>query len=671
MILALLRARPARPSRRTTRTLAAAVASAILAVAMAAGFPARAHAERRVALVIGNAAYAALPQLDKPANDAADIRSALEALGFEVRLGVDLDLGAMRALIDAFARDARTADLSLFYYSGHGFQLGGANVLAPVDFKGPDSIRSGTIAVQDVLASLEGGAGGAGADRGPIHLIFLDACRNNPLKGRPGADQQVLRDGLAPVPKRPNFLMAYATLPDAYSYEGDAGRNSFYAKAFLTHVGTPGQPLERFMLKVRSEVFRQTGGAQSPVDESALLREFTFAQGEEDLASLETQLWQYASATGSTSLMDAYLRRYPAGVHAAAARDRIRVAALSPQAAPTGLSRGLVAGEEEKLWALASRMRDRALVQEYLRRFPSGAHGPAARSLLQAAPAAGDDTPGALCARLATHDHDGTDAVRGVPWEMLVDQAQAAVKACEAAAVRWPDDPLYKTHLARALSAAGRQSEAIPLFEAAARAGNARAMVSIGLALKQGTVVPKDEEAAFAWFEKAAETGFEDGVISLTNGLLTDPRRRDRARAVQLLTKAADLGSAKATFNLAVIANEEKRQAEAARLFEQAGDLGYADGYTIAAAFLDSPKMGPVRNPERSAKVILKAAAADTGSFVQSFAMKAYTVETVASLGRQLRAMGHLSGAKPGEAALKDALRSWSAYGSNPKMASR
>lgn len=666
MTPAVPRTRPGSLGQRTKQALVAA----ILGIAVA-GFATGAQAERRVALVIGNAAYAALPALDKPANDAADIRTALEAVGFEVRLGVDLDLKQMSALIDAFARDARTADVSLFYYSGHGFQLGGANVLAPVDFKGPENIRNGTIAVQDVLASLEGGTAAAGADRGPIHLIFLDACRNNPLKGRPGAEQQALRDGLAPVPKRPNFLMAYATLPDAYSYEGDAGRNSFYARAFLTHLGTPGQPLERFMLKVRSEVFRQTGGAQSPVDESALLREFSFARGDEDLASLETQLWQYASTTGSASLMDLYLRRYPAGQHAAAARDRIRVASLSPQAPPASLSRALAVGEEDRLWALASRMRDRTLVQDYLRRFPNGAHKGAAQGLLEAASNGSEDTPGAQCAKLATHDQDGTDTVRGVPWDMLVDQAQAAVRACEAAVARWPDDPVYKTHLARALSAAGRQPEAIPLFEAAAKAGNARAMVSIGLALKQGTVLPRDEQAALAWFAKAAEIGFEDGVISLTNILLTDPKRRDRGRAVELLRKAADLGSAKATFNLAVLANEDRRQGEAAALFEQAGDLGYAEGYTIAAAFYDSPKMGPVRNPERSARAILKAAAADDGTFVLKFAMKAYTAETMASLGQQLRAMGHLSGGRPSEAAMKDALRTWSAYGSNPRTASR
>jgi uncharacterized caspase-like protein len=667
MHLALQEAARRSSRSRTQRLLSAAVALAASTLA----FIAPARAERRVALVIGNAAYASLPALDKPANDATDIKQALEALGFEVRLGVDLDFRHMSALVGEFAAEARKADVSLFYYSGHGFQLGGANVLAPVDFRGPESLKAGTIAVQDVLASLEGGAGAAGADRGPIHLIFLDACRNNPLKGKPGAEQQALRDGLAPVPKRPNFLMAYATLPDAYSYEGDAGRNSFYAKAFLTHVGTPGQPLEKFMLKVRSEVFRQTGGAQSPVDESALLREFAFAKGEEDLASLETQLWQYAAATNSPSLMDAYLRRYPAGPHAAAAREGIKVASLSGPSAGASLSRSLVAGEDDKLWTLASRMRDRALAKEYLRRFPNGSHAMAAHHLLNGAPDGAEDTPGAVCARLATHDRDGTEAVRGVPWDLLVDHAQAAVTACEAAVARWPDDPVYKTHLARALSAAGRQPEAIALFEAAARAGNARAMVSIGLALKQGTVLPKDEQAALAWFEKAAAVGFEDGVISLTNILLTDPRRRDRARAIELLRKAADLGSAKSTFNLAVLANDDKRFAEAATLFEQAGDLGYGEGYPIAAAFFDSAKMPRIRDPERAAKLILKAAAADDGTFVLKFAMKSYTAETMARLGAQLRAMGHLAGARPTEAAVKEALRKWSAYGVNVKTASR
>jgi TPR repeat protein len=645
--------------------------AALVAVVVTGGFGSAAHAEKRVALVIGNAAYENLPRLDKPENDAADIKAALEARGFSVVFGVDLDLVRMKALIERFSAMSQQADVSLVYYSGHGFQVGGVNVLAPVDFKGPESVAGGTIAIQELLANLDRGKGAPTGDTGPIHLIFLDACRNNPLKGRPGAESLAMRDGLAPVPKRPNFLLAYATLPDSFSYEGEGGRNSFYAKAFLTHVNTPGQSLGKFMLQVRNDVFRQTGGVQSPVEENALLRDFVFADGPEDLANLETQLWQFASATENPRLLETYLSRYPAGPHAADARARMREVSAVRVAGGGGLVRSLVVDEEQRLWALASRLRDRGVVQEYLRRFPNGPNAPSARILQDGLSDTAEESAGAQCARLATHERDGTEAVRGIAWERLKDQADAAVKACQSAMSQRPDDPIYKTLLARALSAAGRQADSIPLYQAAAKAGNARAMVSLGLALKEGASVPKDEQAALDWFERAAELGFEDGVINLTNALIQDPRRRDRNRAVELLRKAADRGSAKATFNLAVLADADKRFANAATLFEQAGDLGYAEGYTIAAAYFDSRTMGPIRDPDRAARLILKAAAADDGTFVLKFVLKSYTAETQAALIQRLRAMGRLAGAKPTDAAVKDALKAWSAFGSNLKTASR
>jgi len=51
-----------------------------------------AHAESRVALVIGNGAYKNLPVLRNPPNDARDFAEALKKLDFDVDLGVDLRL---------------------------------------------------------------------------------------------------------------------------------------------------------------------------------------------------------------------------------------------------------------------------------------------------------------------------------------------------------------------------------------------------------------------------------------------------------------------------------------------------------------------------------------------------------------------------------------------------
>ncbi len=90
-------------------------------------------AETRVALVIGNGAYAALPKLPNPVGDAKALKAALEQLGFAVDLGLDLTRDKMDAAAINFARKARGADVALVFFAGHGIQHRGVNYLAPVD----------------------------------------------------------------------------------------------------------------------------------------------------------------------------------------------------------------------------------------------------------------------------------------------------------------------------------------------------------------------------------------------------------------------------------------------------------------------------------------------------------------------------------------------------------
>ena len=102
-----------------------------LAAILAASMPAA--AEKRVALVVGNAAYENVPPLQNPSNDATDIAAKLRGLGFEVVEGIDLGKRDMEKHIRAFADALNGADVGLFYYAGHGLQVDQRNFLAPVD----------------------------------------------------------------------------------------------------------------------------------------------------------------------------------------------------------------------------------------------------------------------------------------------------------------------------------------------------------------------------------------------------------------------------------------------------------------------------------------------------------------------------------------------------------
>jgi len=92
-----------------------------------------AFAEKRVALVIGNGAYAHAPPLPNPVHDAEDVAAALKRSGFEVISGSNLAQTDMQENEIRFARAANNADVAVFYYSGHAMQFNGANYLMPVD----------------------------------------------------------------------------------------------------------------------------------------------------------------------------------------------------------------------------------------------------------------------------------------------------------------------------------------------------------------------------------------------------------------------------------------------------------------------------------------------------------------------------------------------------------
>ncbi len=87
---------------------------------------------KRMALVIGNAAYKDMP-LTNPVNDAQDIAKALDALGFSVTLKTDITHREMVNAIQDFGQQITSGDVTLFYFSGHGVQSNNLNYLLPLE----------------------------------------------------------------------------------------------------------------------------------------------------------------------------------------------------------------------------------------------------------------------------------------------------------------------------------------------------------------------------------------------------------------------------------------------------------------------------------------------------------------------------------------------------------
>ncbi len=236
----------------------------VLACWLLAGVPAL--AEKRVALVIGNGQYQNIEVLKNPANDASAIRQALTSRGFEVSFGVDLDREKMADLVARYETAASNADVALIYYAGHAVQIDGENYLLPVDVNAEKqyTVRINSIKLSDIYESV-----GSEVD---TSLLFVDACRNDPFKGRGLRGTGTVSRGLAPVQplrtKNGSFV-GFATESGEVASDGD-GINSPYTEAILKHIHTPDIDIDVMMSRVGDYVRSATGGKQTPSRVSSL-----------------------------------------------------------------------------------------------------------------------------------------------------------------------------------------------------------------------------------------------------------------------------------------------------------------------------------------------------------------------------------------------------------------
>lgn len=588
----------------------------------------QALAEERVALIVGNSAYERVTPLDNPINDALDVSVALEGLGFTVILGTDLSQAEMRKAIDVFRERAKTADVVLFYYAGHGFQVSGENFLVPVDsnLTGIQDLQAQTLPMGDVLDVMEEAPG--------LKLVFLDACRDNPF----GTElDQSAGNGLARVGTAADFMFVYATQPDNVAYDG-TGRNSFFTQAMLGHIYTPGQDIADLMINVRRDVLASTGGRQVPWENSSLTRQFRFDQSPAT-ASEETLLWQVAVSEQDADLMQLYMDRYPQGAHV---ED---VVAFLDTGASRNLTTRDTAAEAARLWGLARRSRMRPLLEFYLERYPDGENRAQAERLLDVIPDVEDNSPARVCERLATHPRDATAAQSGISFQRLRQNAQPAMQACAAAAAQSPDLPHYTALLARATAASGDIERAVSLYKSAADRGDLRAMVSLAQLTERGNGLPQDLDAALSLYERAADGGSPDAMINLAIILFEGTQvSQDVPRAIELLRRAAEFGSAKAVFNLGVLAQDGvvDTPEDALAYFQRAARDGEIEGYRAAAILLDEGR-GVPRDPAAAADMLLRGTAADRGALLEQLTTKAdqWSRGTVRALQEKLQLAGY------------------------------
>ena len=382
--------------------------------------------EKRIALVVGNAAYAKSP-LATAANDAGLIAQTLQAAGFDVIGARDLDGDTLRKSFRDFINKAEAAGpdtVAMVYLAGYGLQLAGDNYFVPVnstinrDTDVPiEALRTGDYIRQ--LASLPLKAG----------IVVLDAARQQPfVNGQ-------IASGLALVEADPHMLIAFNATPGTVA-PAEQGPYGIYAQSLAEMIRTGGLPLPEVFNRVRLRVNEASKGAQVPWDSQKIDAAFTFFERAPDAPAAAPP--DQVAAVRSKPIRDLGVQDAYAAV---LERDTLPAyedfLAAYPDDPMAKRVRAIAAARREAItWRRTYRADTPNAYWSYLQRYPRGPHAGDARRRLAILTAALEPPP--------TFDVIDYDVPPPPPEEFIyVDRPVLAFGDPEFDFVPPPPPPLY------------------------------------------------------------------------------------------------------------------------------------------------------------------------------------------------------------------------------------
>ncbi len=282
------------------------------------------EAAERVALVIGNANYQQVTKLVNTKNDATEVGRALTKLGFSTRVVIDATEQTLRREIRRFAGESERAAMAVVFYAGHAVQVGGENYLVPIDMELPNreaDVQLSALKLDDVLLGI----------KSTVRIVFLDACRDNPLLYRYLASRNIGARGLAPInvaDDRPHggTFVAYATEAGRTASDGNSEHSPF-TEALLKHIAKPISLDDMFALVVK-DVRTSTANAQRPykyasLEEVVCLPPRCGGQGRDDYPSEGEGELKLALASNDLRELEKVAAKYPNSDVAVAAQRAV------------------------------------------------------------------------------------------------------------------------------------------------------------------------------------------------------------------------------------------------------------------------------------------------------------------------------------------------------------
>jgi len=229
----------------------------------------------RRALVIGNDSYTSVTKLNNAREDAKSIASNLTLVGYQVTLKLDLNEKEMKAALRVFSSQVQGGDEVLFFFAGHGVQLGAANYLLPVDIGGESEaqVKDESIQLQRILDDMSD-------KKAKFTLAMIDACRDNPFKT---AGRAIGGRGMAPTTAATGQMVVFSAGTGQQALDrlgnNDRDKNGVFTRTLLKEMQKSGISIDRIVKNVRNEVAelaKSVGHEQVPAIYDQVLGEFYF-----------------------------------------------------------------------------------------------------------------------------------------------------------------------------------------------------------------------------------------------------------------------------------------------------------------------------------------------------------------------------------------------------------
>ena len=229
----------------------------------------------RRALVIGNDTYKSVTKLANAREDARTIATNLTSVGFQVTLKLDVTEKEMKAALRTFAGQVQGGDEVLFFFAGHGVQLGATNYLLPTDIVGDSEaqVKDEAIQLQRVLDDMS-------EKKAKFTLAMVDACRDNPFKS---TGRAIGGRGLAPTTAATGQMVIFSAGTGQQALDklnnADKNKNGLFTRVFAQEMQKPNLTIDRVVKNVRNQVAqlaKSVGHDQVPAIYDQVLGDFYF-----------------------------------------------------------------------------------------------------------------------------------------------------------------------------------------------------------------------------------------------------------------------------------------------------------------------------------------------------------------------------------------------------------